>query len=245
MHPRLLGRCYDNVYTRAGHRRLSARGKPPTEDNTRDVYDREYAEVVSRIKDARELDHLSAREFPIPCSLKNPEEFAKRRNLPPPAPGRVNQPGTTKWTGPLAWWMYPGLRGFRVLRKTLLIRDPRYNQYPYQEGDEVDEEEDMDVEGPRVCSDARPRRPGAEYESGDRDSTPGFTPRSTHTDTDTATEFDTLRVGTPHPEHRHVTLPSVELRILQPTRWQPSVKVWDKLLARLSLLRCLGGSRIP
>ena len=43
-------------------------------------------------------------------------------------------------------------------------------------------------------------------------STPGFTPRSTHTDTDAAAEFDTLRVGTPHPEHRHVVLPSAGLR---------------------------------
>ena len=25
-------------------------------------------------------------------------------------------------------------------------KDPRYNQYPYQEGDKEDEEEDMDVE---------------------------------------------------------------------------------------------------
>ena len=36
--------------------------------------------------------------------------------------------------------------------------------------------------------------------------------RSTHTDTDAATEFDTLRVRTPRPEHRHVVLPSDEPR---------------------------------
>ena len=36
-------------------------------------------------------------------------------------------------------------------------------------------------------------------------------PRSTHTDTDAATEFDTLRVGTPHSEHHHVALPFVGL----------------------------------
>ena len=55
--------------------------------------------MVSRIKDTLDLDHLSNRKFKVPfcpilCSLKNPdiilhpEEFAKRRNLPPPDPGR-------------------------------------------------------------------------------------------------------------------------------------------------------------
>ena len=44
------------------------------------------------------------------------------------------------------------------------------------------------------------------------ESTPGATPWSTHTNTDAATEFDTLRVGTPRPEHRHVVLPSDEPR---------------------------------
>ena len=99
-------------------------------------------------------------------------------------------------------------------------RDPRYNQYPYQEGDELDEEEDMDTAEAAATGTGAPppraravaRRPEAEYESGDGDDTPGITPRSTHTDTDAATEFDTLRVGTPHPEHRHVALPTDELR---------------------------------
>ena len=233
-HPRLLSRCYDNVYHQGQFiGRLTARGKPPTEDNTWDVYNREYAEVVARIKDALDLDHLSAREFPvpynpIPCSLKNPdiilhpEEFAKRQNLPPPAPGRVKPARDYEVDGAVGLVDVSWTQKIPGIEEDAIDRDPRYNQYPYQEGDEADEEEDMDVEGPtvsdagapapRVYSEARPRRPGAEYESGDGDSTPGVTPRSTHTDTDAATEFDTLRVGTPHPEHRHVALPSVELR---------------------------------
>ena len=100
-HPRLLGGCYDNVYHQGKFvGKLPARGKLPTEDNTRDVYDQEYGEVVGRIKDSLDLDRLSNREFlvpfcPIPCSLKNPdiilhpEDFAKRQNLRPPAPGRI------------------------------------------------------------------------------------------------------------------------------------------------------------
>ena len=59
VHPRFLGRCYDNVYHQGQFiGRLTARGKPPTMDNTRDVYDREYAEVVARIKDALDLEGL-------------------------------------------------------------------------------------------------------------------------------------------------------------------------------------------
>ena len=45
-------------------------------------------------------------------------------------------------------------------------------------------------------------RPTAEYEV-DED-TPGFMPRSTHTDTNAAADLDTLQVGTPHPEYRHM-----------------------------------------
>ena len=211
-HPRLLGWCYDNVYHQGRFiGKLAARGKPPTEENTRDVYDREYAEVVARIKDTLDLDHLSVREFlvpynPIPCSLKNPdiilhpEEFAKRQNLPPPAPGRgkpAQDYEVDRATGlvDVSW-----TQKILGIEEDAIDRDPRYNQYPYQEGDEADEEEDMDVEGPaasnagapaaRVYSEARPHQPGAEYESVDGDSTPGFMPRSTHTNTDAATEFD-------------------------------------------------------
>ena len=233
-HPRLLGRCYDNVYHQGRFiGKLTARGKPPTEDNTRDVYNQEYAEVVSRIQNAQDLDDLSAREFPvpynpIPCSLRNPdiilhpEEFAKRQNLPPPAPGRAKPARDYEVDGAVGLVDVSWTQKIPGIKEDAIDRDPRYSQYPYQEGDEIDEEEDMDTEeptvldtgapAPRVYSEARPHRPEAEYESGDGDSTPGATPQSTHTDTDAAMEFDTLRVGTPHPEYRHVALPSVGLR---------------------------------
>ena len=50
-HPKLLRRCYDNVYY---NRRLigdlPARGKPPTEEQSKKVYTQEYQEVVAQIK---------------------------------------------------------------------------------------------------------------------------------------------------------------------------------------------------
>ena len=177
-HPRLLGRCYDNVYHQGRFiGRLAARGKPPTADNTRDVYDREYAEVVSYIKDVLDLVHLLVREFPvpynpIPCSLKNPdiilhpEEFAKRRNLPPPAPGRVKPAWDYEVDGAIGMVDVTWTQRIPGIKEDAIDREPRYNQYPYQEGDEIDEEEDMETEGPtasdtrapapRVCSEACP-----------------------------------------------------------------------------------------
>ena len=228
-HSRLLGRCYNNVYHQGQFiGKLTARGKPPNKENTRDVYDREYEEVIARINNSLDLDRLSNKEFsvpyhPIPCSLKNPDiilhldEFAKRQLIPPPAPG---------WVRPAQDYNVDGIVGSVDVSWTQRIpgivedaidKDPRYNQYLYQEGDEEDYEEDMDVEestvlGARAASSWASRRPGAEYELDGEESTPGATPRSTHTDTDAATEFDTLQVGTPHPEHRHVVLPSDEPR---------------------------------
>ena len=216
-HPRLLGRCYDNVYHQGQFiGKLTARGHPPTEENTKEVYNREYAEVVGRIQNSQDLDDLSAREFsvpydPIPCSLKNPdiilhpEAFAERRNLPPPAPGRQKPARDYEMDGAVASVDVSWSQRIPDLEEDEIDRDPRYNQYPYQEGDELDEEEDMNTAESTVT-----HRPDAEYESGV--STLGDTPWSTHTDTDAATEFDTLRVGTPHPEHRHFAPPSAMLR---------------------------------
>ena len=125
------------------------------------MYDREYEEVVAHIKDTLELDRLSAREFPvpynpIPCSLRNPdiilhpEEFAKRRNLPPPAPGRVKPVQDYEVDGAVGLVDVSWTQKIPGIVEDAIDKDPRYNQYPYQEGDEVDEEEDMDVEGSTV-----------------------------------------------------------------------------------------------
>ena len=233
-HPRLLGHCYDNVYHQGQFiGKLSAWGKTPTKDNTRDVYNQEYGEVVSRIKDSLDLDRLSSREFdvpfwPIPCSLKNPDiildpdKFAERRNLPPPALGHVKP--AQDFEVDVAVGMVDVSWSQRIpgIAEDAIDRDPRYNQYPYQEGDELDEEEDMDVEETatadagtftsRVSTVEDHHRPKAEYEVDDGEDTPGFMPRSTHTDTDAAADLDTLQVGTPHPEYRHVVPPSDEPR---------------------------------
>ena len=82
-------------------------------------------------------------------------------------------------------------------------RDPRFNQYPYQE-DDFDEEEDMEINTrPSGGASDAPMGPPtntwraqclpATY-SNRRAETPG-SPRSTHTDTDTAMELEGLSMA--------------------------------------------------
>ena len=55
-HPKLLRRCYDNVYHQGwliGD--LPAHGKPPSEAQTKKIYDQEYEEVVAQIENSLDL----------------------------------------------------------------------------------------------------------------------------------------------------------------------------------------------
>ena len=94
-------------------------------------------------------------------------------------------------------------------------KDPKYNQYPYQEVDEYgDEEEEMEVDDQALgnaggaCMAAPTgtqcsyRRPEATYTTM-TDQTPG-SPRSIHTDTEVAIEMGSLTVSSSRPEARKV-----------------------------------------
>ena len=55
-HPKLLGRCFDNDYHQGqliGD--LLARGKPPSKEHTQKIYNQEYNEIVSQIKNTLDL----------------------------------------------------------------------------------------------------------------------------------------------------------------------------------------------
>ena len=123
------------------------------------MYDREYEEVVAHIKESLDLERLSNREFsvpyhPIPCSLKNPDiilhpdEFAKRQSIPPPVPGRVRPVRDYNMDGIIGSVDVSWTQRIPGIVEDAIDKDPRYNQYPYQGGDEEDYEEDMDVEEP-------------------------------------------------------------------------------------------------
>ena len=71
-HPKLLGRCYDNIYffgRLIGN--LPARGRPPTEEQSMKVYTQEYQEVVARVENSIDLTEESPSYSIVPTSLVN------------------------------------------------------------------------------------------------------------------------------------------------------------------------------
>ena len=71
-HPKLLGHCYDNIYYNGQFiSDLPARGKPPTEEQSKKVYTQEYREVVTRIENSLDLTEESPSYPVVPTSLVN------------------------------------------------------------------------------------------------------------------------------------------------------------------------------
>ena len=107
-HPKLLRRCYDNVYHNGwliGD--LPARGKPPTEDQSKKIYTQEYQEVVARIENILHLMEESLSYSIIPTFLVNPDIvlphrlFWECRGLPKIQPGHNPEPREYEMDG--AW----------------------------------------------------------------------------------------------------------------------------------------------
>ena len=93
-HPKLLRCCYDNVYYNGRFiGDLPARGKLPTEEQSKKVYTQEYQEVVARIENSLDLTEESPSYPMVPTSLVNPDIvlphnlFLERRGLPEIPPG--------------------------------------------------------------------------------------------------------------------------------------------------------------
>ena len=114
-------------------------------------------------------------------------------------------------------------------------RDPRFTQYPFQEGDDLDDDdEEMEVEsrpsgGAGDASMAPPTNTRRIYQrlpatySFESAQTPG-SPRSTHTDTDTGMEMEGLSVAPRGPDLHHVTpRGSALLRVTQRTMSIPDL----------------------
>ena len=72
-HPKLLGRCYDNVYF-CGRiiGDLPARGRAPhSEERTKLIYNQEYEELVHRLENMLDLTLESPSHLMVPTSLVN------------------------------------------------------------------------------------------------------------------------------------------------------------------------------
>ena len=223
-HPKLLGRCYDNMYHNGRFiGDLPARGKPPTMEQSRKVYTQEYQEVVARVENSLDLMEESPSYSVVPTSLVNPDIvlphslFRERRGLLEIPPGRNPEPREYEMDGARGLIDLDWSQCTPIFHLNDIDRDPRFTQCPFQEGDDLDDndEEEMEVEGrPSGGAGDAPMAPPtnthrvyqrlpATY-SFETAQTPG-SPGSTHTDTDTAMEMGGLSVAPRGPDLRHIT----------------------------------------
>ena len=224
-HPKLLGRCYDNIYHNGWFiGDLPARGKQPTEGQAKKIYDQEYEEVVAQIENILDLMDESPSYSMIPTSLVNlgivlPHKlFWEHRGLPEIPPGRNPEPREYEMDRARAQIDLDWSQRTPVFQPDDVDHDPHFSQYPYQEEDnyEDDNKEDIEVESqlPGGASDASMapptntrhscQCPPATY-SHETAQTPN-SPQSTHTDTDTAMEMGGLSMAPGGPDTCHVAL---------------------------------------
>ena len=187
------------------------------------VYTQECQEVVTRIENSIDLTEESPSYSIMPTYLVNPDIilphslFRERRGLLEIPPGRNPDPREYEMDGARGLIDLDWSQWTPIFHPDDIDRDPRFTQYPFQEADDLedDDEEDMDVEsrplgGAGDASMAPPSNTRHTYQrlpatySCESTQTPG-SPRSTHTDTDTAMEMGGLSVAPGGPDLRHVT----------------------------------------
>ena len=223
-HPKLLGCCYDNVYHNGWSiGDLPARGKPPTEDQSKKIYTQEYQEVVARIENILDLMEESPSYSIVPTSLVNPDIvlphrlFQDRRGLPEIPPGRNPEPREYEMDGARGLVDLDWSQCTSIFHPNNIDCDPQFSQYPFQEGDDYEDndEEDMEVESwpsgeAGDASMAPPTNTRCTYQclpvtySLESAQTPG-SPRSTHTDTDTTMEMGGLSMAPQGPDLRRIS----------------------------------------
>ena len=242
-HPKLLGRCYDNVYFSGRFiGDLPARGKPPTEEQSKKVYTQEYQEVVAWVENSIDLTEESPSYSVVPTSLVNPDIvlphslFRERRGLLEIPPGRNPEPREYKMDGARGLIDLDWSQRTPIFHLDDIDRDPQFTQYSFQEGDDLDDyEEEMEVESrpsggagdasipPPTSTHRIYQRLPATY-SFESAQTPGL-PRSTHTDTDTAMEMGGLSMAPGGSELCHVTPRASVPPVTQGTMSTPDLAV--------------------
>ena len=152
-HPKMLGHCFDNVYHQGWFiGDLPAWDKNPTETQTKRVYDQEYEELIAQIKNSLDLSLQGTVYHMIPTSLLNleivlpPKEFRELEGLPEVPPGHIPQP---------RYFMFDGAQGLvdisweqrvPLIQPDDMDKDLFYNQYLYQEADDYDDKEEMEID---------------------------------------------------------------------------------------------------
>ena len=187
------------------------------------MYTQEYQEVVTRVENGLDLMEESPSYSVVPTSLVNPDIvlphslFRERQGLPEIPPGRNPEPREYEMDG--AWGLIDldWSQRMPIFHPDDIDRDPWFTQYPFQEGDNLDDddEEEMEVKsrpsgGAGDASMAPPSNTRRIYQclpvmySFESAQTPGL-PQSTHTDTDTTMEMGGLSMAPGGPDLRQVT----------------------------------------
>ena len=226
-HPKLLALCFDNVYfCRRIIGDLPARGKAPhSEERTKLIYDQEYEELVHRLENMLDLTLESPSYSMVPTSLVNPDivlphhEFRKHRGLPELPPGRGPEQREYSMDGARGLIDLDWSQRTPIFHPDDINRDPRFNQYPYPDDDlDYDDDEEMETDyqnaPPGGTGDARVTTPAsaghpyyhppATYSMQTSQGQTLGSPRSTHTDTDTAMEMGGLSMAPGGPDSHHV-----------------------------------------
>ena len=179
--------------------------------------------MVARVENSLDLTEESPSYSIVPTSLVNPDLvlthslFRECQGLPEIPPGRNPEPREYEMDGvrgliDLDWSQWTA-----IFHLDDIECDPRFTQYPFQEGDDLedDDKEEMEVEtwpsgGAGDASMAPPSNTHRTYQclpamySFESAQTPGLS-RSTHTDTDTAMEMGGLSMASRGPNLCHVT----------------------------------------
>ena len=228
-HPKLLGRCFDNVYfCRRIIGDLPARGRlPHSEERTKLIYDQEYEELVHRLENMLDLTLESPSYSMVPMSLVNPDivlphqEFRKHHGLPELPPGHGPKQREYRMDGVRGLVDLDWSQRTPIFHPDDINQDPRFNQYPYLEDDlDYDDEEEMETDYqnalPGGTGDARMAPPAntrcrcycppVTYLMQMMQGQTLGSPCSTHTDTDTAMEMGGLSMAPRGPDTHHVPL---------------------------------------
>ena len=194
-------------------------GRPPMEEHTKKIYDQEYEEVMGRVENYMDLTNESPSFSVIPMCIVNPDIilpsklFWERRGLPEVQPRHGEAPREYKMDGACSLVDLDWSEWIPIFHPDDINCDPRFNQYLYQEEDDYNNEEDMEI-------DARPSGGAGDAPMGPLMNTrhaqclpatyscrlaetPGF-PRSTHADTDTSMELEGLSMAPGGPDIRRV-----------------------------------------
>ena len=125
----------------------------PTEEQSKKVYTQEYQEVVAQIENSLDLIEESLSYPVVPTSLVNPDIvlphsfFLEHQGLPEIPPGQTPEPREYEMDRVRGLIDLDWSQRTPIFHPDDIDRDPRFTQYPFQEGDNLDDDdEEMEVE---------------------------------------------------------------------------------------------------